>query len=180
MLPLFRAVVNFSGVKNWNDIPCNIREQSHSLVSKRDLENTFRTCKTQTRPLGSASILLYLPFFFLIIVTSFSFPFSTLLKGVIHLVRTHKGGGGQVKSVRHAYKGEVGLHMEVRTQKRPFLHVFCDIFICWKLLPYFCCLWRRLSLLFYKTLALIIFLSLTRFSVYSSMEIFIGYLKTSH
>ena len=27
--------------------------------------------------------------------------------------------------------------MEVRTQKRPFLHVFSDIFICWKLLPYF-------------------------------------------
>ena len=27
--------------------------------------------------------------------------------------------------------------MEVRTQKRPFLLVFCDIFICWKLLPCF-------------------------------------------
>ena len=34
-------------------------------------------------------------------------------------------------------KGEGGLHMEVRTQKCPFLHVFCDIFICWKLLPCF-------------------------------------------
>ena len=41
--------------------------------------------------------------------------------GVIHLVLTHKmGKGGQAKNVRHAYKGEGGLHMEVRAQKRPF------------------------------------------------------------
>ena len=46
-------------------------------------------------------------------------------------------GGGSSKSVRHAFKGEGGLHVEVRTQKRPFLLVFCDIFICWKLLPCF-------------------------------------------
>ena len=34
-------------------------------------------------------------------------------------------------------QGGGGLHVEVRTQKRPFLHVFCDIFICWKILPCF-------------------------------------------
>ena len=49
--------------------------KGHSLVSKRDLENTFRTCKTQTRPLGRAAILLHLPFFFLIIVSTYSFSF---------------------------------------------------------------------------------------------------------
>ena len=42
----------FLGVRNWNDILGKIREQDHLLVSKRDLESTFRTCKTQTRPLG--------------------------------------------------------------------------------------------------------------------------------
>ena len=31
-------------------------KKSHSLLSKRDLESTFRTCKTQTRPLGRAAI----------------------------------------------------------------------------------------------------------------------------
>jgi len=35
--------------------------KSHSLVSKRDLESTFRNCKAQTRPLGRAAILFYLP-----------------------------------------------------------------------------------------------------------------------
>ena len=30
-------------------------------------------------------------------------------KGVIHLVRKHKGGGGSSKSVRHLYKGGGGL-----------------------------------------------------------------------
>ena len=30
-----------------------------------------------------------------------------------------------------------GLNMEVRTKKCLFLHVFCNSFICWKLLPYF-------------------------------------------
>ena len=39
--------------------------KSHSLVSKRDLESTSRTCKTQTRLLGRAAILLYLLLFFL-------------------------------------------------------------------------------------------------------------------
>ena len=48
-----------------------------------------------------------------------------------------KGEGGQAKAYAMRTKGEGGLHMEVRTQKRPFLHVFSDIFICWKLLPYF-------------------------------------------
>ena len=31
--------------------------KSHSFVSKRDLEGSFRTCKAQTRPLGRAAIL---------------------------------------------------------------------------------------------------------------------------
>ena len=62
---------------------------------------------------------------------------NSICLGVIHLVRTHKGGRGSSKSVRHAYKGEGDLHVELHTQKRPFLHVFCDIFICWKLLPCF-------------------------------------------
>ena len=46
--------------------------------------------------------------------------------------------------------------MEVRTQNVPFLHVFCDIFICWKLLSYFVvfgvdfryCFIKHLQLLF--------------------------------
>ena len=41
-----------------------------------------------------------------------------------------------------------------------------------------CCLWRRLSLVFYKAFAMIIFLSLKFFTVLFSMELFIGYLKT--
>ena len=41
-----------------------------------------------------------------------------------------RGEGGQVKVYAMRTRGEEGLHMEVRTQKRPFLHVFCDIFIC--------------------------------------------------
>ena len=49
----------FSGVKNWNDIPGNIREQESLARFERDLESTFRTCKTQTRPLGRAAILLH-------------------------------------------------------------------------------------------------------------------------
>ena len=32
-----------------------------SLVSKRDIESTFRTCKAQTRRLGRVVILFYLP-----------------------------------------------------------------------------------------------------------------------
>ena len=55
--------------------------------------------------------------------------------GVIYLVRTHKGGRGVKQKHTPCVQGEEGLHMEVRTQNVPFLHVFCDIFICWKLLP---------------------------------------------
>ena len=55
--------------------------KSHSLVSKRDFESTSRTYKTQTRLLGRAAILLYLLIFFLIIVTTYTFTFLTLLKG---------------------------------------------------------------------------------------------------
>ena len=40
-----------------------------------------------------------------------------------------------------------------------------------------CCLWRRLSLLFYKAFAMIILLFLKCFIVYVSMELCIGYLK---
>ena len=46
-----------------------------------------------------------------------------------------RGKGGQAKAYAMRTRGEGGLHMEARTQKRPFLHVFCDIFFCWKLLP---------------------------------------------
>ena len=45
------------------------KNKSRSVVSKRDLESAFGTCKAQTQPLGRAAILLYLPFFFLIIIT---------------------------------------------------------------------------------------------------------------
>ena len=41
-----------------------------------------------------------------------------------------------------------------------------------------CCLWPRLSLLFYKTFAMIILLSLKSSTVCFSMELSIGYLKT--
>ena len=58
-----------------------------------------------------------------------------MYQGVIHYVRTKKEKGVMQKRTPCVQGG--GLHMEVRTQKRPFLHVFCDIFICWKLLPYF-------------------------------------------
>ena len=75
----------FSGVKNWNDIPGKSENKSHSLVSKRDskreLESTSRTCKTQTRLLGRAAIYSIYYSFFLIIVTRYSFSFLPLLKG---------------------------------------------------------------------------------------------------
>ena len=41
-----------------------------------------------------------------------------------------------------------------------------------------CCLWRLLSLLLYKTFAMSIFLSLKCFTVYFSMAVLVGYLKT--
>ena len=64
--------------------------------------------------------------------------YQNIQHGVIHLVGTHKGGRGSSKSVHHAYKGAGGgFNVEVRTQKRPFLHMRCDIFISWKFLPYF-------------------------------------------
>ena len=53
--------------------------KSHSLVSKRDLESTSRSCKAQTRLLGRAAILLYILFFFVTIVailTIFFFFFN--------------------------------------------------------------------------------------------------------
>ena len=59
----------FSGVKIGMIFLATSENNSHSLVAKRDLECTPRTCKTQTISLGRAAILLYLPFFFLIIVT---------------------------------------------------------------------------------------------------------------
>ena len=40
--------------------------------------------------------------------------------GVIHLVRAHKGGGGVTQKRTPCIHGEKGLHVEVRTQKRPF------------------------------------------------------------
>ena len=41
-----------------------------------------------------------------------------------------------------------------------------------------CCLWRRLSLLFYKTFGMITFLSLKCSTVFFSMELLISCLKT--
>ena len=67
-------------------------------------------------------------------------------KGVIHLVRTHKGGGGSSKSVHHAYKGGGGLHVEVRTQKRPFFARVLGYFHMLEAFAMLCCHWRRLSL----------------------------------
>ena len=48
---------------------------------------------------------------------------SNLLRGHSFSTYAQRGEGGQAKAF-----------VEVRTQKRPFLHVFCDILICWKLL----------------------------------------------
>ena len=63
------------------------------------------------------------------------FPYTR--KGsFIWYVRTI-GGGGSGKSVRHAYKGKGAYTWEYVRKNIPFLHVFCDIFICWKLLPCF-------------------------------------------
>ena len=70
--------------------------------------------------------------------------------------------------------------MEVLTQKTSFLHVFCDVFICWKLLPYFVVFGVDFHYCFNQIFAMIIFLSVKCFSVYFSMELFIGYLKTFH
>ena len=47
-----------------------------------------------------------------------------------------EGRGGQAKAYAMRTRGEGGLHMDVRKTSH-FLHVFCDFFICWKLLPYF-------------------------------------------
>ena len=46
-------------------------------------------------------------------------------------------GRGSSKSVRHAYKGEEACTWKYVRNNVRFLHVFCDIFICRKLLPYF-------------------------------------------
>ena len=45
-------------------------------------------------------------------------------RGVIHLVRTHKGGRGVNQMRTNAYKGEGGLTHEVRTQNKNLL-AFC-------------------------------------------------------
>ena len=60
--------------------------------------------------------------------------------------------------------------MEVRTQKRPLFARVLWYFHMLEAFTILCCLWRRLSLLFYKTFAMIIFLSLKYFSVYFSMD----------
>ena len=75
---------------------------------------------------------------------------------------TYAQRGEGVKQKRTpCVQGGGGLYMEVRTQKRPFLHVFCFHY----------CFTKHF---------LTIFLSLKCFSVYFSMELFNGYLKTSH
>ena len=51
-----------------------------------------------------------------------------------HLFSTYAQRGEGVKQkLTPCLQGGGGLHMEVHSQKRPFLHVFCDTFICWKL-----------------------------------------------
>ena len=45
---------------------------------------------------------------------------SIELQGVIHLVRTHKGGLGVKQKRTPCVQGGGGLHVEVRTQKHPF------------------------------------------------------------
>ena len=65
--------------------------------------------------------------------------------------------------------------MEVRTQKRPFSARVLRYFHMLEAFTILCCHWRRLSLPFYKTFAMIIFLFLKSCSVYFSMELFIGF-----
>ena len=91
------------------------------------------------------------------------------------------GGGGGVKQKhtpcvhagRGAYTWKYVRKMSLFTRVLSYFHMLEASTIL-------CCLWRRLSLLFYKTFAMIIFLSLKCFSVYFSMELFIGYLKAVH
>ena len=109
-----------------------------------------------------------------------SVTLQRVIVGVIHLVRTHKGGGGSCKSVRHAYKGGGGLtHGSTYTKAS----LFCTCFVIFSCAGSFyhtslSLAWNFIT--FYKTFAMIIFLSFKSFSVYFSMELFIGYLKTSH
>ena len=56
---------------------------------------------------------------------------------VIHLVRTHKGGGGQAKAYAMRTRGRGAYTWKYVRKNVPFLLVFCDIFIRWKLLQYF-------------------------------------------
>ena len=96
--------------------------------------------------------------------------------GVSHLVRTHEGGGESSKNVRHAYKKGRGgnlTHLSTRA-KCPF----CTYSVIFSYFKIICCLWRRISLLFIKTLTTIIFLSLEIFTVYFSIELLIGPIKT--
>ena len=65
------------------------------------------------------------------------------------------------------YKGE-GVDTHKYVHKSLFLHVFCDIFRCKVLLPYF---------VVFASFAMIIFLNVKCFTVFFSMESLIGYLE---
>ena len=95
---------------------------------------------------------------------------------IIYLVCKHEGGE-RVKQRRTPclQGGEALTHLSTYA-KRPFWHAFCYIFIA----RYF---YHTLSLVTtvitaFKTFAMIIFLSLKRFIVFSVMELLPGYLKT--
>ena len=68
------------------------------------------------------------------------------------------------KSARHAYNGGEGVNSSKYVRKKvPFIILRC--------------LWRQLSLLCYKALAMTILLSLKSFTAYFSMDLLIGCLK---
>ena len=86
-------------------------------------------------------------------------------------------GRGPSKCVRPAYKeGRWLTHGSTYAKMSLFARVLLDFHML-EAFTILCCLWRRLSLLFYKTFAMIIFLSFKLFTVYFFMELFIGYLK---
>ena len=88
-----------------------------------------------------------------------------------------KRGRSRAYSMRT--RGDGGLtHVDTYT-KMP-LFIYCN-FVVFSYARYFFilrCLWRRLLLLFYETFAMIIFLSVICFTVFFSVELLPGYLKT--
>ena len=72
----------FLGVKNWNDILGNIRDQESLAHFKKSFRKYLQNLQGPNTTLGRAAILLYLPLFFLIIVTTYSFFFSHLAEAM--------------------------------------------------------------------------------------------------